>query len=520
MGWVRQFLMSDNKNILKNSGILYVRLLIITVVGLFSSRVVLRSLGASDFGLYNVVGGIVVMINLLNTAMVSTSFRYIAFEMGRGDTDGVNRVFNVSVIVHGCLAIAVVLLAETVGIFYIHHFLNVPSDRLGDAVFVFRLSVVATVFSILSVPYQGLVTAQEQFTYRSIVEVVSALLRLATAVALLYWGGDRLRLYAVLTALVIILAALMYLVYCRRNYASIVAWKFQRDAGKYKEMIGFAWWVMLGAAACIGKVQGAALIINVFFGTVLNAAFGIANQVNQLILTFTQNLGQAAIPQITKSYSSGNTDRSMQLVCYMTKYSFFLMLLPALPILLETRFLLHLWLGEVPEYTAVFCQLMICGALIDCLSAAIPAAIHATGNIKNFQIAQSAVSLVSLPIAWGAFMLGYPPYSILVVYLVTSTINAIVSLVLLRVSVHFDLGQFLEASYLKIAYVAACVSPLFVIRSMCHEGLLRFVVLSVAAVLWLAAIVFVMGIEKKERTLILSVLKDWQLVFSRNGARE
>lgn len=507
--------MSDNRKIFENSSILYIRLIIITIVGLFSSRLVLQSLGASDFGLYNVVGGIVVMMGILNTAMLSTSFRYIAFETGKGNAEGVNQVFNISLVLHACLALFVVLLAETLGTYYIHHFLNVPADRISDAIFVFRFSVLATVFSIFSIPFQGLITAQEQFSVRSSIEVISVLLRLAAAASLLYYGANRLRLYAILTASVIAMASILYIVYCRRKYTSIVSWNFQTDKNKYREMVGFSGWVMLGAAACIGKVQGAALIINVFFGTILNASFGIANQVNQLVLMFTQNLGQAAIPQITKSYSSGNSDRTIQLVCYMNKYSFFLMLLPALPILLETNFLLHLWLGQVPEYTTLFCQLMICNALIDCLSAAIPAAIQASGRIKYFQIIQSAVSLFGLPVAYMLFKLNYPPYTIIVVYILAAIVNVVVCQVLLKRLINFDVKRFFKVSYLKILYVVVCVSPLFLIKNLYEEGVFRFVFMSLAALIWFAIAVYVFGIEEKERVVVKSGLIQIYSKFSK-----
>lgn len=444
------------------------------------------------------------MIGLVNTAMISTSFRYIAFEIGKGNTEEVNKVFNISLILHACLALLVILLAETVGVYYIHHFLNVPAERIADAIFVFRFSVLATIFSIFSIPFQGLITAEEQFLVRSLIEVLLALLRLVAAILLIYYGGNQIRLYSVLTALAIAITSVLYIVYCHKKYASIVSWDFQTDKAKYREMMSFSGWTMLGGAACIGKVQGAALIINAFFGTILNASFGIANQVNQIVLMFTQNLGQAAIPQITKSYSSGNSDRTIQLVFYMTKYSFFLMLLPALPILLETNFLLNLWLDKVPEYAVLFCQLMIWNALIDCLSAAIPAAVHATGKIKYFQILSSTISLLSLPVAWILFKYGYSPYSILVVSILTALVNVIVCQVLLKRLIHFDVKGLFKASYLKILYVVTLVSPLFWVKNFYDENVFRFMFLSLTAVVWLAAAIYLVGIEKKERLAVKS----------------
>lgn len=462
----------------------------------------LQCLGASDFGLYNVVGGIIVILNILNTAMIATSFRYIAFEIGKGNQENLNKVFNTSLIIHICLALAVVLFAETVGSFYIHHYLNVSNDSIDDAMFVFRCSVFATVFSIFSIPFQGLLTAHEKFSILSSIEVIPVLLRLIVAILLIYYLGNRLRLYAILIAGATVVPAILYILYCHEKYASTVRWSFQKDKNRYKEMLGFSGWIMLGAGACIGQASGTALIINLFFGTILNASLGIANQVNSVVLMFSRNLSQAAIPQITKSYSGDDTNRTLQLVCYVSKYSFFLMLLPALPILLETDFILKLWLGIVPEYTGIFCKLMIINALIGAMSSGIPAAVHATGKIKYFQIFLSAISLLSLPIGYIFFKFGYPPYSIWIVYIITSLINLIVWMVLLKNIINFDVRDYINKVYLKILYVVAFVLPLFFINDLLQAGIIRFILLSVFSIIWLTLIIYIVGIEKKERILV------------------
>ncbi len=493
---------SDNTRIVKNSLILYFRLFVTSVLGLFTSRFVLQSLGASDFGLYSVVGGIVVMLNILNTSLTSSSYRYIAFEMGRGDVAAINKVFNMSLALHICLAFVIVLFSEIVGVYYVQNYLNVAPEKISDAVFVLRLSTFAVVFSVFTIPFQGLVVAVEKFSVPALIEVLGSLLRLSIAVLLMYYLGNRLRLYSVLTAAVIVLTAVIYISYCYKKHISIVRWKFQRDMAKYKEMVGFSGWMMIGACASMGKVQGAALIINIFFGTVINASFGVANQVNNIILTFAHNIGQAAIPQITKSYSRGNSERMIQIVCYVSKYTFFFMLLPSLPILLETDFILKVWLGQVPQYTSIFCQLMILNALLDCLGAGIPAAVQATGKIKYFQIVMSTTSLISLPIAYYLFKIGYPPYSILVAYISTSIINVVVRQILLKILINFDVKKFITISYVKILFVVLAVSPLFILKNIYDEGVTRFFVLSAIAVLWLLLAVYVVGIDKTERGII------------------
>ena len=494
--------MSDNFRILKNSGILYIRLLITSIASLFISRIVLQSLGAEDFGLYSVVGGIVIMLNILNVTMVSTSFRYIAFELGQENQKSINEVFNTSLLIHACLALVVVLFAETAGSFYIHHYLNVPKGSIDDAMFVFRFSVLAAVFSIFSIPFQGLLTAHENFSTLASIEVISVLPRLIAAIILIYYLGNRLRLYSVLMAGATAIPAIMYILYCRKKYAATVRWNLQRDINKYKGMIGFSGWIMLGAGANIGQTQGTALIINSFFGTILNTSYGIANLVNCLIIMFARSLGQAAIPQITKSYSSNNLNRTFQLACYTCKYSFFLMMLPALPILLETDFILKLWLGTVPQYTGIFCKLLVVNALLANISSGLPPVIHATGKIKVFQILGSATSLLSLPVSYILFKFGYPPFTIFAVYIVTTLMNFVICLVLLKKLINFNVKNFMGVFYLKILYVSACVSPLFLIQNLFQDGLARFILLSAFSIIWFLIAMYLVGLEKKEKELI------------------
>lgn len=430
-----------NNNILifKNSGILYFRLLFTSVIGLFASSFIIRSLGASDFGLYSVVGSVVVMMAFLSGTLTTTAYRYIAFEMGKGNNEGVNRVFNISLVINLCLALLILVLTETAGVYYVKNYLNIDTGKLNDALFVLRFSTYATVFSIVSIPYQGLVTAHEKFSAQATIEIIRSILSFLVALAIVYYMGNRLKLYAVLIAIVnIVVPALLFFVYCKRKYSETVKWNFQREKSKYKEMIGFSGWVLMGGVASIGQTTGSALIINKFFGTVLNATFGIANQVNSIVLMFARNLGQAAIPQITKSFSSGNNDRTINLAAYISKYTSFLMLLPALPILLETDFLLNLWLGDLPPYAVNFCQLMIITALVSGLGGSLPAVISATGKIKYFQIIGSIISLISLPIAYILFKTGYPPYTIMIIYISTTGINVIVNQVLLKRIINFN----------------------------------------------------------------------------------
>lgn len=499
-------MLKDNSLIIKNSGILFFRLLITSALGLFTSRLIIRSLGASDFGLYSVVGGIVVMMSILNTVMTTTTYRYITFEMGKGNDEGVNRVFNISLVIHLCLSLFVLVFTETIGVYYVNHYLNIAPNKLTDALFVLRFSTYAVVISIVSIPFQGLVTAQEKFSVRAIIEIIRSVLALLVAITVVYFIGNRLRLYALLIAFVNIVPALLFFVYCKRKYKNIVKWNFQREKNKYREMIGYTGWLMFGTISWVGQRQGSDIIINAFFGTVLNAALGIANQVNNIVLMFARNLGQAAIPQITKSVSSKNAERTKTLVAYVSKYTCFLMLLPALPILLETEYLLGLWLGNVPSYTVIFCKLLIINALIESLSSGIPSLIMATGKIKLFMIIAGIITLISLPIAYILFKIGSPPYSILIVNIVSGVIIIAVNQVLLKKIINFNVNYFIKTSYLRILYVLVLLWPLILIQELFPTSMSRFIFFSIFSVIWLLGAIYFVGIEKKEKDMVNKII--------------
>ena len=340
--------MSENKKIAINTILLYLRLIITTIIGIVSTRIVFRSLGVEDYGLYSVVGGVVVMMAFLNTVMISTTYRFITFEIGRKGEEAINKVFNISLSIHIGIAILGVLLAATIGEWYFNNHLNIEPHQKDNVNFVFRLSVLATVFNIFSIPFRGLITALEKFSVRVSIEIIRSILQLLFVISLIYFSGDKLRLYAVLMAVLTLISSSLFILYCKKNYTLITQWKFQRDIKKYKEMLTFSGWNLIGTVAVMGQVQGSAIIGNLFFGTIFNAAFGIANQLNSLINMFARNLGQAAIPQIIKSHGRGDDKRMTDIVVSISKYSFFLMLIPALPILLETEYLLELWLGDIP----------------------------------------------------------------------------------------------------------------------------------------------------------------------------
>lgn len=494
--------MEANKVIARNSIVLYVKLLIVSFVGLFTSRYIIQALGASDFGLYNVVGSVVFMMAFLNNIMVTTTYRFIAFEMGKGELQSVNKVFNVSFMIHIFLAILVLIFAEVVGVYYIDNYLKVESGKLDDALFVFRLSVLSTIFSILSVPYQGLIIAKEKFVAASIIEIFRSILGLGVVLLILFYSGDKLRLYSILISVVSIIPSILFYLYSKKIFAVEVKWNFQKEKHKYKEMAFFSGWVMFGAGACAAEIQVSVIMINVFFGTVINASYGIANQVNNLVKMFAQSVNQSFIPQITKSISGGDEKRSLDLVVFTSKYSFFLILLPSLPILLETDFILKLWIKEVPAYTAILVQFFILTAMIRTMNAGIPALVQATGRIKYFQLISSFLVLLGLPISYYFFKLGFPPYILSFVFLLIAVLDLFIVQILLKKILDFDILDFFKRVYLKIILVCLFVLPLFALQLFILPSFSRFIILSFLSILFILIAVYFLGMDEIERVFV------------------
>jgi O-antigen/teichoic acid export membrane protein len=494
--------MSQNKKIAKNSAILYVRLVITTIIELYALRIVIRNLGVSDYGLYSVVGSIVFMTSFLNTVMITTTYRYIAYEMGKENGRHVNKVFNISLTIHIFLAFLILLIAETAGIWYINNHLKVGIGKLPDAIFVFRFSVLATLFNVLSVPYQGLITAQENFSVRAVIEIIRSVVFLVLLVFLTLNIGYKLRIYAVIMLVVGSLRSLLFIIYCKMKYRLITIWKFSKDKQKYKEMISFSGWTMIGAAAEVGKSTGSPIIINLFFGTVVNASFGVSNRINHFLLTFINSLGQATIPQIIKSFSSGNQQRTLNLVAYLSKYSFFLLYLISFPLLLEMNYILKIWLGIIPDYAILFCKLTIINSLIVSLGAGSPAAIQASGKIKWFQIINSSILLSGLPLSFLFLKLNYPPYYLLIVYIILGIINRIVNLVLLHIIIKFDVIYLLKKSYMRVIIVFVLTLPFFKIHTFFSESLGRFIISITMSIIYYIFLLYYIGLEKKEKVIV------------------
>lgn len=500
-----------NQRIAKNTLFLYIRFAIVMIANLYITRSVLTALGASDFGIYNVVCGFVAMFGLLNTSMTNGIQRFYNYELGKNGDAAVAKVFNTAIIVQMVLAAVLILLAETIGLWYLNAQMVLPAMRTGAANWIFQFAVVSLLFVIFQIPYSAAVLSYERMDFYTIVSIVEIGLKLIVVVALPYLIGDGLIIYGASLMGVTILSFVFYYFYCFRYFPTL---RFQRrfDKDQFKSMVSFSGWHMLSTSAFLVKSQGVNVLINAFFGTIVNAANGIAAQISSAIQTFSMNLVTAFKPQLTQSYAVGNYRRTEQLMCVMSKMSYILMSILAIPVLVEMDYVLHIWLGDtIPEHTGIFATLTIVAMMIGVLNTPITQVVHSVGNIKLYEIITSVVIFAILPISWIFLKLGFDVESVFYVTIIMMLINQIASLLVLRRVFEFNLGKYVLSVVVPCALIT--VSALVVsigIANLMSDSFLRFVIVTIVNLLVVAAVAM-LTLNKAERDetkkMILGVLR-------------
>lgn len=499
-------MVSDNKRIALNTAVLYVKLILSVFIGLYTSRVVLQALGASDYGLYTVVGGIVTMMNFLGTTMVSVSYRYIVVEFGKKEQGDPNKVFNTVMVIHIVLMFLLLFVGELFGTYYINNIAKFDPAKIDDAIFVLHMSLIATALNIISIPYNGLIIAREKFVYTAIVEIGRSLLKLVMVIFLLHYLGNKLRLYSVIAAFYSAILPTSLFVYSFIKEKSTIKWRINKKLSDYKEICKYAFWIMFGALACMGQNQGSNMIINYFFNTVINAAFAIGFQINSYVMMFVQSLNQAAVPQIMKSQSGHNTERSLALVYSVAKIAFFIMLISAVPLILNMDFVLKAWLKNVPTYTEVFASLLLIAGLVRTMGAGFDSVIQASGKIRNNQIFYSCAYLSVLPIMFILFKLGAPVYISIVCLIVVAIVVLIFQANYLTKITDFDINKYVRKTTVPCLLVGGCTIPLIIFRYIWPDGLYGFLTFSLFSLCWILVDIFLLGLTKEEKGKVLFIL--------------
>lgn len=494
---------SNNKRIAKNTILLYIRMLVTMAISLFTSRVILQKLGVEDFGIYNVVGGVIAMFSFINDAMTTSSQRYITFALGKGNASCLRDVFSTSFQIHILIALLILVVGETLGLWFLMNKLVIPEPRMAAAIVVYQCTVLSAILGILMVPYIADIVAHERmsaFAYISIVEVISKLL----IVYMLVWSPcDRLVTYSVLLIVVQVMLNAIYFIYCRQNFSES-SLKFIFDRSLLKEMSGFAGWSFFGSFAIILYSQGLNMMLNIFFGPLVNAARGIALQVQGAIQKLVGSFQMALNPQITKNYASGQLEAMFLLMCRSARFSFFLMYTIGLVIILECEQILQLWLGEVPENTTIFCQLMIMTALLYTIVNPCAVANQATGKVKKYQIAVGGILLTILPISYVLLRIGLPAYTVFIVHLCMEACAQIARMFILKQNMNFSISSFCKNVYWPIVLVVLVTAPLpCITHCILETGIVRMCAVLGVAICSVCIAVFFVGITPLERSAIV-----------------
>jgi len=410
----------NNKRIAKNTLFLYFRSFLTSIVGLYTSREVLAQLGVSDFGIYNVVGGIIVLFSFIQNAMASATGRYFTFDLGKGDFEQLKKTFDLSIVIHIFTAFLIFILGETVGLWFLNTQLSIPSERMEAANFVYQFSIFAACIGILQIPYMVAINAHERMKVYAYIGIADSLFYLAIAISLGFAPIDKLKFYSILLFCLYTARFGFYIMYCHKNFKE-THFKWFWDKKMFLDRMGFSGWTTLGAVSAIAALQGVNMLLNVFHGVVANAAYGIMTQVNNAVTQLSSNLMAAFNPQVIKSYAKNDMEYLHNLIYRFSRISFLLLSLFIIPIVLNMDFVLNLWLKEVPNFAVVFCQIRLIDHLLAyVLSGLLAPAIYASGKIKYFTIVDSILVLMNFVLCYIFFRLGFSPVAVPVVYIITN----------------------------------------------------------------------------------------------------
>ena len=499
---------TDNKRIAKNTVYMYIRMFITMLIGLYTSRVVLASLGFDDYGLYNVVGGVIAMFSFINGALSQTTSRYITFYLGKKDIPRLREVFSTGFYIHVLLALIIVLLGETLGLWYVNNKLVVPDGRFQAAFWLYQFTVLTAAANIISVPFNASIISHEKISAYAIITIAESVLKLMLAISLVHVPFDRLIYYGAAILLIQLSYNAFGWIYSTKKFEGI---KIIRvfDKSMFKEMFGFTGWNLLGNFSYMFFTQGLNLMLNSFFGTAVNAARGIAVQVEGVVRGFATNVQTAINPQIVKSYAQGEIERMFSLVFASSRYCFYLLFLIALPLILEAGFVLNIWLGEYPEHTINFIRITLINLTFEALSTPMFMSNLASGKVKIYQICMGVTSLVFIPLTYFALKLSLLPEMVFICLFVLKVVEMIERIFIIHAQTGMSRMLYVKKVLLNICLVVviSSVAPTVLHSVMC-PGIIRFLVVGLTCILSIGLTVFLLGINKEERVIFVNYLKN------------
>ena len=506
--------MQASEKVVLNTGFLYGKMLITLFISLYSTRLVLSALGEDNFGIFNLVAGVIALLTFLNGAMAVSTQRYLSFYMGAGQTEKLKAVFQSSVLLHLLIGIAVAVLLEIGGIYLINNVLSIPAERVEAAKLVFHFMVISTFFTINAVPFDAAINAHEDMLFDSLVGVFQSFLKLGIAFWLIGADMDRLILYGLLIALMRILIRFIKSIYCTQRYEECkIRFNMRFDMRLVKEMFSFAGWNLFGAFCNVLRNQGIAVVLNIYFGVIVNAAYGIANQVNGQLISFSTNMIRALNPQIAKSEGSGDRKRMLKLAMLGSKVSFLLLAFFTIPLFLEMEYVLNLWLEEVPEYSIIFCQLVLLSSLVQQLTVGIMRAIQSAGKIKAYQTAVGTTLILNIPLAFIIIKLGFAAQYVLVGVILIEVIASGLRIWFAQRLTGLDTWYFINRVVFRSIFAVSLTLLISYMPSRILEpSFLRLVITTLVSIVFFLLIVFKFGFSREESLKIKEI--SWKFLRS------
>lgn len=483
-------------------------------VSLYTSRVIIQVLGIDDYGIYNIVGGVIVLFSFVCTSLKNSTQRFLSFELGKGDNDELNRVMSMSLLCHLLYAAIFLVLALTVGWWFVVEKLNIPDSRSQAALVVYFVSVITFIFSVFQAPYQAAIISHEKMSFYAFISILDVVLKLFIVYALIISNGDKLIVYSVLVLVVTIVSLIVSMFYCYKKLP-YRAPKLVKDKELFKKFFGYTGWSMFTGCAYIGAQQGGNILVNIFKGVAANGAFGIANQVTNILYGFVSNFQSAFNPQIVKSYSAGQTKEMLSLINRSSYFSYYIFLIIAVPVLVEIDFLLDIWLGGVPEYASTFCRLLLIYFLVDSIEAPLWMLIGATGKMKLYSIWLGVITLVNIPLSWYLLSIGWSIYWVFIIRVLINVVIAIIR----PFHVQYLVKEFSLKEYCKNALARPMMASLVIFPIVWllyfYGSNLHPMAIMISSFIITAIVIWIIGLNTADRIVIVRLLKD---KISRNNA--
>lgn len=498
--------LTSTKRLARNTLMMYVRMGITMFVGLITVRALLQTLGIEDFGLYNAVSGFVVLISFLNNSLTLVTQRYLSYAIGEGNKQKLQDVFNASLYIYLAVAGIVIFIGETIFLWFLNTKMTFPQGKLGLANFVYQFSIIITCLNILRTPFNSLFIAMEKLDFYALQSIVESLINLVFVLLLLVVPFNPAYVYILFQTLSVLIILLWSYKYFRKYFSAYIKIATLHNRTLFRELLSFSGWGIFGTVAVIGFQQGINIMLNLFFGVTVNAAFGIANRVSSLVNQLFTGFQTAASPQITKAHASRDVRAQVNLINRTSKITFFLLMVVGVVVIYNLDFMLKVWLKDVPEYTVSLSRLMIIGAIVDALSAPLYVTIYATGKIKYYQIVISIVLLCNIVGSYLFFNLGYSVETCMYIRIALFVVAYFVRLYFVRLYTRIDVCGIIKEVLFPIISISIIVASIVCISWSVQNQLVRLFAITPIHVLWMFAIVYVIGFNKLERVAIKKTL--------------